>query len=307
LLLERIDEAERAWQRAVNLNSTSRSVPMFGYHPAFLKGDQAGMDRHAAEGRSSPGGDELIAHMEALVLARAGRLELAANMSRRAVDAAERAGHREGAATYEAAAAAWSAFFGDASAARQRAAAALRLSKGRDAEYAAGVGLALAGDVTQAQALADDLQKRYPEDTCVQFSYLPTLRALISLLAGKPSQAIEQLQIARTYEFADPAISFLAFYGSLYPVYVRGAAYLAANKGAEAAAEFQKILEHRGLVLADPMGARARLELGRAWTLAGDREKARAAYQDFLTLWQDADPNVPLLAEAKAEFAKLPK
>ena len=115
--------------------------------------------------------------------------------------------------------------------------------------------LALAGDVTQSQPLAADLDKRYPEDTSVQTSYLPTLRALFALHAGQPSQAIEQLQPARPYEFADPAINFLAYFGGFYPVYVRGEAYLAANQGAEAAAEFQKILDHRGLVLGDPMGA----------------------------------------------------
>jgi tetratricopeptide (TPR) repeat protein len=140
----------------------------------------------------------------------------------------------------------------------------------------------------------------------VQSNYLPTLRALFSLHAGQASQAIEQLQTARTYEFADPAISFLAFFGSLYPVYARGEAYLAAHKSAEAAAEFQKILHHRGLVLADPMGARARLELGRAWAASGDTVKAREAYQDFLTLWKDADPDIPILRQAKAEYGKLP-
>jgi hypothetical protein len=263
------------------------------------------MDRQAAAARSTPGGDESMSHMEALVLARTGRLESAAMMSRRAIDLAERAGHHENAATYEAAGAAWSAFAGDATTARQRASAAQRLSKGRDAEYAAAVALALAGETTQAQPLVLDLEKRYPEDTCVQTSYLPTLRALFSLHAGQTTQAIEQLQIARRYEFADPAVSFLAFFGSLYPVYVRGEAYLAAHRGAEAAAEFQKILDHRGLVLADPMDGRARLELGRAWAAAGDTVKARAAYEDFLALWKDADPGIPILRQARAENAKL--
>jgi tetratricopeptide (TPR) repeat protein len=117
--------------------------------------------------------------------------------------------------------------------------------------------------------------------------------------------AIEQLQAAHTYEFADPAISFLAYFGSLYPVYARGEAYLAAHKDAEAAAEFQKILDHRGLVLADPMAARARLELGRAWAESGDIVKAKASYTDFLALWKDADPDIPILKQAKAEYARL--
>jgi eukaryotic-like serine/threonine-protein kinase len=305
LFLERIDEAERGWQRVAGLKSAFRDVPVFGYHLAFLKADRDGMDRQAAAVRSTPGGEEMMTHMEALVLARAGRLALAANTSRRAVDVAERERHHEAAATYEAAAAAWNAFFGDAAAARQHAAAALRLSKGRNAEYAAAVALALAGDISGSQPLAADLEKRYPEDTSVQSSYLPTLRALFSLHAGQPFKAIEQLQTAHTYEFADPAISFLAFFGSLYPVYARGEAYLAAHKSAAAAAEFQKILDHRGLVLADPMAARARLELGRAWAAAGDTVKARAAYADFLALWRDADPDIPILTQAKTEYAKL--
>jgi hypothetical protein len=301
----RIDEAERAWQRLASRHSTFVKVPVLGYHLAFLKGDQAEMDRQAAAARGRSGGEEEIAHVESVVLARAGRLEAAAKMSRRAVDAAERAGHREAAAIYEAAVAVWNALFGDAPAATAQAAAALHLSNGRDAQYAAAAALAFAGSATLAEPLAADLDKRYPEDTSVQTNYLPTLRALFALKAAAPSQAIERLDIARAYELADPALDFLAFFGSLYPVYVRGEAYLAANKGAEAAAEFQKILDHRGLVLADPMGARARVELGRAWTLAGDRAKARAAYEDFLTLWKDADAGVPQLAQARAELAAL--
>jgi hypothetical protein len=278
---------------------------MLGYHLAFLNGDRDGMDRQAAAARSRSGGEELMNHIEALVLARAGRLEAAATMSQRAVEAARREGHAENAAMYEAAPAAWNAFFGNVPAARRHAAAALAQSRGRDAQYAAAVALALAGDVTQSQPLAADLEKRYPEDTSVQSSYLPTLRALFLLHAGQPSQAIEALQPARPYEFADPAINFLGYFGGLYPVYVRGEAYLAAHKGAEAAAEFQKILDHRGLVLGDPMGARARVELGRAWALAGDPVKARAAYQDFVTLWKDADHDIPILSQARAEDAKL--
>ncbi len=305
LYLERIDHAERAWQRAATLNSTFQDVPLFGYYLAFLKGDRAGMDRQAAVARSRPGGEESISHIEALVQARAGRLEAAATMSRRAVDVAARAGRREGVALYEAAPGVWNAFFGDATAARQHAAAALQRSRGRDAQYAAAVALALAGDMTQAQPLAADLEKRYPEDTSVQSNYLPTLRALFSLHAGQPSQAIEQLQTARSYEFADPAINFRAYFGALYPVYVRGEAFLAAHRPADAAVEFQKILNHRGLLLADPMGARARLQLGRAFALAGDAAKAKAAYQDFLTLWKDADPEIPILRQANAEYGKL--
>src|SRR5262249_21345953 len=161
--------------------TTMRDVQLFGYHLAFLKGDRDGMDRQAAAARSSPGGEEVMAHLEALILARAGRLEVAAKSSPRAVGPAGRAGPHATAPADEGAAAAWNAFCGNMPAARERAAAALRLSKGRDAQYAAALALALAGDLSQSQVLAADLDKRYPEDTSVQFSYLPALRAVLAL------------------------------------------------------------------------------------------------------------------------------
>jgi hypothetical protein len=305
MLLERFEQSERAWQRLAGLNSRYALMPIEGFHLALLKGDRASMDRQASAARGTVGGEELIAHAEALVLARAGRLALAANASHHAADVAERAGHREAAAIYTAAPAVWRALFGDAPSARQNAAAALGLSRGRDAQYAAAVALALAGDVGQAKPLAADLDQRYPEDTSVQTSYLPTLRGLLSLHADQPSQAIDQLQAASPYEFADPALNFLTYFGGLYPVYVRGEAYLAAHKGAEAATEFQKILDHRGLVLGDPVDARTRLELGRAWTMSGDRAKARLAYENFFALWKDADRDIPILEEARSEYARL--
>ena len=305
LFQNRVDVAERAWQRAMNLHSPIRDIPVLGYHLAFLRGDRAGMDLQLAAGRKSLGGEELMSHMEALVLARAGRLESAAHQSRRAIELAGQDGHREGAAIYEGAAAVWSALFGDQPTARQRTAAALRLSKGRDAAYAAGFALALTGDVTSSRSIADDLAKRYPEDTCVQFSYLPTLRALLSLHAGQPSQALEQLQIAGTYEFANPAINFFGYFGSFYPDYVRAQAYLALRRPVDATKQLRKILDHRGLLLADPLGARVQLDLGRALNEAGEATQARAAYQAFFALWKDADPGIPILKQARAEYARL--
>jgi len=164
--------------------------------------------------------------------------------------------------------------------------------------------LAYAGDAGQAQALADDLGNRFPEDTVVQFNYLPTLRAKLGLLHANPQEALVILGAASPYELGLPSLIYYNW-PNLYPVYVRGEAYLAAHQGNEAAAEFQKILDHRGLVLNEPIGALANLQLGRAYALQGDSDKARAAYQDFLTLWKDADPNTPIFLEAKAEYAKL--
>ena len=158
----------------------------------------------------------------------------------------------------------WEAFFGNAPAARQSAMAALELSRGRDVEYGAAFALALAGDSAQSQKLADDLEKRFSEDTAVRFSYAPALRALVALKQGNPAKAIELLRSAAPYELGAPPSSFLGFFGALYPIYVRGESYLAAHQGTEAAAEFQKILGHRGIVVSDPIGALAHLQLGRA-------------------------------------------
>ena len=174
--------------------------------------------------------------------------------------------------------------------------------------YEAGVALALAGDSSRSQALTEDLARRFPEDTRVQFNYAPALRGLLALNHSQPSKAVELLQTAIPYELGSPSVGgseYLLGAGNLYPAYVRGLAYLAAQKGAEAGGEFQKILDHRGIVLSDPIGALAHLQLGRAYALSGDKINARSAYQDFLALWKDADPDIPILRQAKAEYAKL--
>jgi tetratricopeptide (TPR) repeat protein len=182
--------------------------------------------------------------------------------------------------------------------------AALELSKDREVEYGAAFALARSGDFS-TQALANDLERQFPEDTSIRFSYLPALHARFALNHGDASKAIELLQVAIPHELGAPRSSIHALFGALYPVYVRGEAYLALHQGAEAATEFQKILDHRGIVDSDPIGALAHLQIGRAYVLQGDSTKAKAAYQDFLTLWKDADPDIPILKEAKAEYAKL--
>lgn len=145
----------------------------------------------------------------------------------------------------------------------------------------------------------------FPENTFVQFSYLLTLRALFALNRREPSRVIELLQISAPNELGAPASSFSGFFGALYPIYVRGLAYLARHQSSAAAAEFQKILDHRGIVVIDPIGALAHLQLGRALAESGDKVKAMSAYHGFLMLWKDADPDIPVLKQAKAEYAKL--
>jgi hypothetical protein len=250
-----------------------------------------------------------VAHLQALVLARAGRLEAARQLARHAIELASSAGQRERAAVWEAGAAVWEARYGNAAAARRSATHVLDVAAGRHVTYAAALALAIAGDDSRALAIADDLERRFPEDTSVRFNYVPTLRALSALSARDPSRAIELLQPAARYEFAQPGIAFYGSgggsFGAMYPTYLRGEAYLALHKAGNAAAEFQKILDHPGVVLGDPIGALARLQLARAATMSGQTDAAKAAYQNLLALWKDADPDLALPRQAKAEFAAL--
>jgi tetratricopeptide (TPR) repeat protein len=247
-----------------------------------------------------------LANLQALTLARAGRLGDARESARHAIELASAAGNRERSAAYETAMAVWEAWYGNTAAATRSAMHVLDVAQGRHVTYAAALALAIAGDTVRTHRIADDLDQRFPEDTSVRYNYLPTLRALSVLKGGDPSRAIELLRPAATYEFAQPGISFhgaggVAF-GALYPIYVRGLAYLSLRKPAEAAAEFQKILSHPGVVLEDPMGALARLQLARAWTMAGEGGKAKASYEDVLGLWKDADSQVPVIEQARAEY-----
>jgi len=183
--------------------------------------------------------------------------------------------------------------------------AALDISKGRDVQYTVGLALAFAGDSSRSEPLAGDLEKRFPEDTFVKYSYAPVLRALAALARGKPSDSVEQLQVAMPYDLAVNGLNFYHLLGGLYSAYVRGEAFVAAHDYGRGAAEFQKILDHRGIVGADPIGVLAHLQLGRTFALAGDKVKAKLAYGDFLTLWKDADSEIPILVQAKVEYARL--
>jgi tetratricopeptide (TPR) repeat protein len=197
------------------------------------------------------------------------------------------------------------ALVGNGREARRRALLAQGLSTGRDVEDGAALAMALSGVDANAQRLADDLEGRFPQDTAVRFSYVPTIRALIALNHREMPKAIELLQTASPYELGWHGCCTVGFNPSLYTIYVRGLAYLAAHQGAEAAAEFQKILDHRGIVINDPIGVLARLQLGRALALMGDRAKAKTAYEGFLTRWENADSEIPVFKQAKAEYGNL--
>jgi hypothetical protein len=242
--------------------------------------------------------------MEGHTAAYSGRLKDARELNRLAIDNAQRAGGRDAPALYSGISGLIEAWFGNTAEARRRAALALKLSTGRDLQYFAALAFAYARDDAQAKSLADDLDKTFPEDTIVQLNYLPTIRGRLALNKGDASGAIQSLGAAVPYELGETRAIDL-HWTAMFPAFVRGEACLAAHKGSEAAAEFQKILDHRGLVLNQPIGALAHLGLGRAYVLQGDTVKARAAYQDFLTLWKDADPDIPVLRQAKAEYKKL--
>jgi tetratricopeptide (TPR) repeat protein len=206
---------------------------------------------------------------------------------------------------YQAVRAVWDALCGNATEARSAANASLELSEGRDVQYSAGLALGISGHSSRSEALAGDLEKRFPEDTFVKFTYAPVLRALAELGRGKPADAVERLEIDHRYELAANGLSFSFYLGGLHSAYIRGEAFLAEHRYAEAAAEFQKILDHRGIVGLDPIGALAHLQLGRAYASSGDVARAKSAYEDFLTLWKDADPDTPVLKQSKTEYAKL--
>jgi eukaryotic-like serine/threonine-protein kinase len=246
-----------------------------------------------------------MAHHQAMALAYSGRLIEARTMWLHSTDLARQTNAKARVAVYQIGAAVCEAHAGNTREARQRVKAALDLSRGQDVTYSAAYVLAMSGDSASARRMAEELNKRFPEDTLVQFIYLPVLRARIALQEKDPSKAIAELQIARPYDLAMPGMGFLGHYGGLYPVYVRGEAYLAGRQGAEAATEFQKILDNRGIAFADPIGALAHLQLARAFVLMGDKAKAKTAYQDFLTLWKGADQEIPVLNEAKKDYAAL--
>ena len=295
--LNRLEEARAAADKAKTKRIDSPELRLNLYALAFLQNDAEGMAQQVAFGAGKPGLENQLLGNEADTAAYSGRLRTAQDFSRQAVASAERAEEKEAAATYEADAALREALFGNEREARPRVASALRLSTGLDAQYRAALALAFEGDTSRSETLGDELGKLFPEDTSVQYNYLPTLHAQLAISRNDPAKAIETLQATAPYELSGA--------GGLYPVYVRGQAYLAAHQGSEAEAEFQKILNHRGIVLNSPIGALAHLQIGRAYALQGDTAKAKAAYQDFLTLWKDADPDIPIFIAAKAEYAKL--
>jgi DNA-binding winged helix-turn-helix (wHTH) protein/tetratricopeptide (TPR) repeat protein len=298
--LGRLDEAENTVRRAAARGLEIDELLMLEYDIAFLKVDSAGMVRTAARARERSGADTWITDKEAFALAYTGHLRQSRVLSQRAIDEAFQDSQPERAALWEVGDSLREAFFGNKTEARKRVDAALKLPTNSEVEYGTALTLALVGD-SRAGTLADDLEKRFPENTAVQFSYLPVLRARIALNRGDPVQALEMLHAAEPYELG----ATHELIGALYPVYMRGEAHLAAHDGPSAAIDFETVLSHPEIVGSDPIGAIAHLELGRAFALSGDRIRAKAAFQDFLLLWKDADRDIPNLKRAKDEYNSL--
>lgn len=305
LNLDRLDEARASAMEAQNLGAPIAYGLL--YQIDFLQHDAAGMDTNVTALMGKPGYEDIVLGQESDTAGYAGKFARARELTRRAAASAKRAGEQEAAAGYLAWAALRDALVGNLGMARRQAQAGLAFSQGRDVEAISAIALALAGDAGNASRLAGDLTKRFPADTFVQIEYLPTIQGGTALSSGKQARsaakAIEALAVVAQYKLgAFP----LGYWGTpLCHIYLLGEGYLAAGQGTAAAAEFQKILDHPGVVMNFVTGALAHLGLGRAYALADDDVKARTAYQDFLALWRDADPDIPVLKQARAEYAKL--
>jgi tetratricopeptide (TPR) repeat protein len=300
--IDQLDRANTTIREARARNVDSPWIPLVLYMVNFLLHEPAEMQQQVTAATGKPGVDDQILFLESETASFYGEFAKSRELARRASDSALRGSEKEVAAEYRAHSAVREALAGDMPAAKQDAQAALALSTGRQSEGYSAIALGLAGDSAQAARLAADLGKRFSEDTVVKFNFVPMIRAAVALHSGNGKQAIDALVVSAPYELGQTNSSFTF---ALYPVYLRGEAYLAAKQGVAAAAEFQKILDHSGVVGNEPIGALAHLGLGRADALSGDNVKAKNVYQEFLTTWKNADASVPILVQAKMELANL--
>ena len=300
--MNRLDEAKSAFDEALARNLDGAYLRQSIYYLDFLRQDTAGMQQQATWATGKAGAEDILLSAESDTQAYHGRLKEACELSQQAEDSARRNDSKETAAFWQGNEALREAEFGEVPEARQQAQQALTRAPGRDVWVESGLAFARAGDIAEAERLADRLNQEFPLDTLVQNYWIPAIRATVELDRKKPDKAIALLQSAAPYELADPP-PFAA--GTMYPAYLRGQAYLSAGRGTEAAAEFQKIIEHPGVIVNFPLGALAHLGLARARALSGDVGAARTAYQDFFAVWKDADPDVPVLKQARSEYEKL--
>jgi len=296
-----VDEAAESLRQGISRKLEPEDFYALRYYIAWMKGDQPGMNHAVEVAKGQRDVEDWILDEQSFAAAFAGRLKGARAMSTRAQEMAGQADHKEKVAMYQAGAAVREALFGNDSEALRNANAALKLTNDQNVEFGAAFALALAGDARRCTTIADGLERRFPQDTIVRFNYVPTLRALVALRNGNPQKAME---LPQTYDLVVTGTWF-GFFGFIYPAYVRGEGYLAAHKGFEAAVEFRKIIDHRGLVFVDPVGPVARARLGKALAMAGDQAGAKAAYDGFFDLWKAADRDLPILVQAKTDSAAL--
>jgi tetratricopeptide (TPR) repeat protein/class 3 adenylate cyclase len=301
--LGRLDQAKAAAEQSRAKKLNSPWYPLILYVVDFLQNDPAGMAQQAAATVRIPGVEDQMFFVESDTAADHGKFGQARELARRAADSARRAQENETAAEYAGHNSVREALVGLAEVAKEDAQSALKSIKGKHGEGFSAIAFALAGDMADANRAIEDLTKRFPQDTVVQTRYLPMARSALALNSGNARAALDALTAAAPYELGHTNEDFTF---AVYPVYFRGQAYLAEKNGDAAAAEFQKILDHAGVVGNEPIGALAHLGLGRAYSLSGNTVKAKTEYQDFLTLWKDGDPDIPLLTQARAEYAKLP-
>ncbi|MEY2536540.1 MAG: eukaryotic-like serine/threonine-protein kinase [Verrucomicrobiota bacterium] len=300
--LNRLDQAKAAAEQSRAKKLNSPWFPLILYVVDFLQNDSVGMAQQAEATKGILGLEDQMLFVESDTAADHGQFVQARNLTHRAADSARRAQEKETAAEYEGHNSLREGLVGLTDIAKEDAQSALKAIKGKHGEGFSAIAFALAGDVANANRAIDDLTKRFPQDTVVQTQYLPMARSALALNSGNAQGAIEALSAAAPYELGHTNDDFTF---ALYPIYLRGQAYLASRQGSAALTEFQKILDHPGVVGNEPISGLAHLGLGRAYVLSGDSAKARNAYQDFFNLWKNADAEVPLLKQAKAEYAEL--
>jgi eukaryotic-like serine/threonine-protein kinase len=299
LSLDRMDEAKAIYEQRIAKTPDVEFLREMRYYVAFLQNDEAVMQQQMDWARGKPLEESQMLCAESDTAAYHGQLGKARSLSQTAERRAKTAENAEQEALQMALAAAREAEFGNNELARQLAKNALAHSHERDESIAAGLALGRSGDVEGAQKIADQLKQKFPLDTIVQEYWLPTIRASIALQRNNSQQAINELETALPYELGNEG------YGVLYPVYIRGLAYLKAKQGRQAAAEFNKVLSHRGIARNSPLAALAQLQMARAQVMNGEAMPARKSYQDLFANWKNADPDIPILKQAKAEYAKL--
>jgi tetratricopeptide (TPR) repeat protein len=302
IFVNRLKDASQMLQEAQQKNFDGLTIRSDLYSLAFLSGDSAEMERQVAWGAGRPGEEDQMLNDHADTQAYCGRLEKARDLARRAADSAVRADAKETGALWLAYQALREAELGNVAAAPQAVGRALALAPGRDVKVLAALVLALSGEAAHSRTILEALQKSEPTNTYLKVYWFPVIEAAIAMTQQASDRAIVALEPSLPYELGGPPPGSSS---TMYPPYIRGLAYLAQKNGPAAAAEFQKFLDHTGIVQNFLLGSLAHLQLARAYAIAGDTAKTKAAYKDFLTLWKDADPDIPILKEAQAEYARL--